>query len=149
MNIRNYKKEDLEEIFLNSKSYSDFLNRIDYAKSGSSYKYTKDYLKSIGLNPESLINKRWDTSEKSIEDSFIINSSLGTKELKNKILKYNLIEYKCFNCNNTGEWLGEKLSLHLDHINGIRNDSRLCNLRLLCPNCHSQTETYSGKNKIK
>lgn len=37
--------------------------------------------------------------------------------------------------------------LHIDHINGICNDNRLENLRFLCPNCHSQTDTYSGKNK--
>jgi len=40
------------------------------------------------------------------------------------------------------DWLGQSLSLHLDHINGINNDNRLENLRLLCPNCHSQTDTY-------
>ena len=42
---------------------------------------------------------------------------------------------------------GEVLSLHLDHINGNNLDHRIENLRLLCPNCHSQTSTYSGKNK--
>lgn len=42
---------------------------------------------------------------------------------------------------------GQSLSLQLDHINGINNDHRLENLRFLCPNCHSQTNTYAGKNK--
>jgi hypothetical protein len=46
-------------------------------------------------------------------------------------------------------WKDKPLSLHLDHINGCRTDNRLNNLRLLCPNCHSQTDTYCGRNKGK
>lgn len=46
------------------------------------------------------------------------------------------------------EWNGNKISLHLDHINGISGDHRLENLRFLCPNCHSQTKNYTGRNKI-
>ncbi len=52
-------------------------------------------------------------------------------------------------CGNKGNHNGKSLSLHLDHKNGVNNDNRLDNLRFLCPNCHSQTETYSGKaNKL-
>lgn len=55
------------------------------------------------------------------------------------------MEYKCAICG-ISEWLGNPLSLQLDHINGISNDHRLENLRLVCPNCHSQTETFAGRN---
>lgn len=53
-------------------------------------------------------------------------------------------EYRCKICGIT-DWLGTPLVLHLDHVNGINNDNRRENLRLLCPNCHSQTETYCHK----
>ena len=43
-------------------------------------------------------------------------------------------------------WRGNPLTLQLDHINGIRTDNRIENLRILCPNCHSQTDTWCGKN---
>ena len=56
-------------------------------------------------------------------------------------------EYKCEICG-ISEWQGKELSLQLDHINGINNDNRIENLRLLCPNCHSQTETFSGRGEI-
>jgi 5-methylcytosine-specific restriction endonuclease McrA len=59
----------------------------------------------------------------------------------------NIFVYKCALCNNTGTWNGTILRLELDHINGISNDNRKENLRWLCPNCHSQTETFGGKNK--
>lgn len=55
-------------------------------------------------------------------------------------------EYKCIKCLNVGEWLGEKLSLHADHIDGDRYNNSTSNFRWLCPNCHSQTPTYCGRN---
>ena len=45
------------------------------------------------------------------------------------------------------DWLGKPLVLQLDHINGVFNDNRIENLRLVCPNCHSQFTTFAGKNK--
>jgi hypothetical protein len=54
--------------------------------------------------------------------------------------------YKCEWCGVT-EWRGKRLVLHVDHANGINNDNRLLNLRLLCPNCHSQTPTYGNRRR--
>jgi hypothetical protein len=55
-------------------------------------------------------------------------------------------DYRCAWCGIV-EWRGQRLVLHLDHINGINNDNRLINLRILCPNCHSQTPTYANHRR--
>lgn len=69
-----------------------------------------------------------------------------TYKLKNRILKEGLLENKCAICG-IKEWNNKQLNLELDHIDGNRVNHELINLRLLCPNCHSQTDTYRSKNK--
>lgn len=77
---------------------------------------------------------------------FAINTPHSGGHIRERLLKYNLIPYKCDICGNIGEWMKKPLRLQVDHINGDHNDNRLENLRFLCPNCHTQTETFAGKN---
>jgi RNA polymerase subunit RPABC4/transcription elongation factor Spt4 len=79
---------------------------------------------------------------------FVANSKTDRSKIKDRVIKNDLIPYLCSECGLGDEWNGKKLVLHLDHINGVNNDHRLINLRFLCPNCHSQTETYC-RNGIK
>ena len=68
----------------------------------------------------------------------------STSNLKKRLLKEKILQNKCSNCG-IKEWLEKPISIQLDHINGDVKDNRLENLRMLCPNCHSQTDTYGGK----
>lgn len=84
----------------------------------------------------------------SLDLVMIENSNYFRGPLKKRIIKNNLIPYVCKICNLEPVWKDKKLVLILDHINGVRNDHRLENLRFLCPNCNSQTDTFAGRNKI-
>lgn len=68
-----------------------------------------------------------------------------TLKLKKRLVKEGIFENKCSSCE-IDMWQGKEISLQLDHINGDNSDHRKENLRLLCPNCHSQTDTWCGRN---
>jgi DNA-binding CsgD family transcriptional regulator/5-methylcytosine-specific restriction endonuclease McrA len=80
-----------------------------------------------------------------ISELLVEGTYRGRFNLKARLLKEGLKANRCERCG-VGEWCGEPLTLALHHINGRRNDNRLENLELLCPNCHSQTDNYAGRN---
>jgi len=84
---------------------------------------------------------------KALKDILCVNSTYPTNLLKKRLLNENILENKCNECGLPPIWNGKLLVLQLDHINGISTDHRLSNLQLLCPNCHTQTQTFAGKNK--
>ena len=82
-----------------------------------------------------------------LAEVLVRDSDYGTSvQLKKRLLAAGMLVPRCQGCGNAGEWLGRPLVLHLEHRNGAHNDNRLENLALLCPNCHSQSSTYCGRN---
>ena len=144
---------DFIKIVKNSNSYSDCLRAIGLGtKGGSSTDVLKRRIAELNCDTshfgKGTVKKnyqaKYDLDEILIENSNYANIS----SLKSRLIKEGRLEYKCAFCG-ISEWQGLPLSLHLDHKNGKNNDHRIENLRFLCPNCHSQTDTYAGKNKGK
>lgn len=81
--------------------------------------------------------------KKSLEEILVENSTFNRSHLKARLLNAGILENRCAICNQDGEWEGKSLTMVLDHINGVNNDHRLENLRMLCPNCNSQQTTFS------
>ncbi len=71
-----------------------------------------------------------------------------TNKLRIRLFDENIKSKECENCR-IREWNGKPISFECDHVNGNSKDHRLENLKILCPNCHSQTDTYRGKNKSR
>ena len=134
----------LPDVINECNSISDVLRAVGLQNQGDNHKTAKRYLKEMNLP----IPKGSGGSQTpyTYEEIFCKNSRVHRSTVKTWILHGTLIDYSCAICYNKGEWRGEKLSLRLDHINGVNNDNRLKNLRFLCPNCDSQTPTYCGKN---
>lgn len=100
----------------------------------------------VRLNGVDMFKKA--ANEIPVEKAFVKNSKFTRSHLKTKILKYKLLSHKCSVCGLEPEWNGQRLTLQIDHINGINTDHRIENLRFLCPNCHSQTPNYAGANAL-
>ena len=86
------------------------------------------------------------TKKEAFENLFIKNCQFKRSSIKRYLKFYDLIPRRC-NCGLIDEWNNKQLVLQLEHINGISNDNRLENLKWICPNCHSQTKTFAGRNK--
>jgi predicted transcriptional regulator len=82
------------------------------------------------------------------DEFFIKNSNRHGSSIIKRLIKNGYKEYKCENCG-INEWDGKPLRLQVHHINGEHNDNRIENLQLLCPNCHTQTDTYAKNNISK
>lgn len=103
--------------------------------------------KTAGKHYHAMVEKA-KSNMKLNEEVFVENSLYARHLLKKRIIDQNLIKYECSECNIKDRWNDKPLVLHLDHINGDSFDNRLTNLRFLCPNCHTQQETYSrGQGK--
>ena len=81
-----------------------------------------------------------------INEVLIIDGRFTSKYVKERIIKDGIKEYCCEICG-IDSYEGNPLTLQLHHINGVSNDHRIENLQILCPNCHSQTDNYCGKNR--
>jgi hypothetical protein len=75
----------------------------------------------------------------------LLSEGRCTTNIKARLIAAGLLQDRCSECGLI-EWRGRKLSIQIDHVNGIHNDNRLENLRMLCPNCHSQTDTFGARN---
>ncbi len=78
----------------------------------------------------------------------VLSEAKSRRHVKARLLAAGILTNECQECG-LKEWKGKPISIQIDHINGVRNDNRLENLRMLCPNCHSQTATFASRNRIK
>jgi 5-methylcytosine-specific restriction endonuclease McrA len=155
--IWNLESEQLQTLLDTSDSIVDVLGKIGLDPYNGHHKVLHARIDRDGLSLQQLKKNRTvaraahlsDIRRTPDEDMFCENSSCQRKNVKDRIIKSGMIEYKCVECGNKGEHNGKPLSLQLDHKNGINNDNRLENLRFLCPNCHSQTSTFAGKRLKK
>jgi hypothetical protein len=139
--IKELTYEKIKVLVEESNSSTDILRKLNISTDGFYIKLMRKTIRGHGLMPP---YKRKFKKEL-IDNHLTENSTLGRESLKKRLIENKMLENKCQICGLGPEWQGIILSLQIDHINGVNNDNRIENLRMLCPNCHSQTDTYAGK----
>ena len=147
---------ELEKIIAESISKSEILRKFGLSNKGSNAKTLRARCLKEAISLEHLLGRASNKGKKfplakkiDLSDILKENSTYNRTHLKARLLKEGIVKNVCSECGLTPFWNGKELKLQLDHKNGIHDDNRLENLRMICPNCHSQTESYSGKNKKK
>ena len=149
-------KEDLINIVKSSTTIKQILSSFNLENKGSNYKTLKHRLKEdnidyshIKLGLGNNLGRKKSNKKIPLSEILVVNSTYNRSNLRERLLKEGLLENKCSECGQGPLWNNKVLVLQLDHINGISDDNRIENLRILCPHCHSQTDNFAGKNKRK
>ena len=146
-----WDKENLEIAVNNSTTKIEVLKKLGLSDQGGNYKTLSKYLKIyiIDISHFKLDNNNVAKNfiKKELSDILIENSTFNTNHLKERLYKEGIKEKKCELCGQDENWQGKKISLILDHINGINDDNRIENLRIVCPNCNATLDTHCKGNK--
>lgn len=141
------RKEELQKLVDNSQSLSEVLRKQGKSVSGAAVKVLKNELNTYGIKYKFL--PQHISSKKDLKDILVENSTYYTSsDLLKRLFKEKIKEQKC-ECCGISEWQDKPITLQLHHINGNHNDNRLTNLKVLCPNCHSQTDNWGSKKAKK
>jgi hypothetical protein len=151
---RTWTDEQLAEAVQASHSIAGVLRALRLKPGGSVYVTMKQRIRELSLDTSHFTGRGWLRGRKGqrtakrrpLSEILVQYSTYPTALLRQRLIEEGLRDARCEVCG-IAEWNGKPAPLQLDHINGIRTDHRLENLRILCGNCHAQTDTWCVKNR--
>lgn len=151
-----YSKENIEPIIKQSKNLREVLENMNLRAAGGNYKVIKSYIEKYNIDTshfETAAQRMLNIGKQNVaiplEEVLVENSNYSRTNLKRRLYEVGLKKRECEECGQGENWRGKKMSLILDHINGVYNDNRVENLRIICPNCNATLPTHAGKNNKK
>ena len=150
-----YTEQAARQAITDSRSYAEALRRLGMCGSGNNWQTLKTYATEIWMIPvdhfdphaasREALSRNWRTP-RALTEILVESSTFSRSQLKRRLYEAGLKTRRCELCGQSEQWLGRPMSLILDHVNGVRDDNRLENLRIVCPNCAATLETHCGRN---
>jgi hypothetical protein len=150
-----YSETEAREAIAASLSYAEALRRLAMVPTGGNWRTLKRYAEQVwAINVDHfdpwarqrMALARGRRPARPLAEILVEHSTYSRGLLKRRLYETGLKERRCELCGQGEEWRGEKMSLILDHVNGVNTDNRLANLRIVCPNCAATLETHCGRN---
>jgi hypothetical protein len=141
---------ELSEAVAASRSWAETLRRLGYCSTGGNWKTIKRRVAELGIatdhfDPYAASREALRSEAVPLEKVLVRGSTYSRKRLKRRLYECGLKAPICEMCGQDELWRSKRMSLILDHINGVRDDNRLANLRIVCPNCAATLDTHCGR----
>lgn len=133
-------KEQLQDAILESQTMAQAASKLQLA-----FSTFKRYAEKYELYDPNQGGKGTTKEKKSLQNVFSGKEHMVTWWLKKRLIREGYKNNKCEECG-ISEWNGKSITMELDHVDGNNGNNTLNNLKILCPNCHSQTPTFRGRN---
>ena len=140
-----FNKENFLTAAEQSDTIKDLLLALGLKLHGNNYKAVNRYANRENIDLNRWLKGRVPNNKKSFDEVLVDGNLKLNPRIKKRLIK-ELLKEECVKCGQGPVWNGEPLTLQIDHINGRNTDNRIVNLRVLCPNCHTQTPTHGSKN---
>jgi hypothetical protein len=150
-----YTEEALRDAVAESCSWAETLRRLGYCPTGGNWRTLKRRVAELGIStdhfdPYAAVRRRTPGRRIPLDQILIEGSTYSRTSLKRRLFETGLKARHCEICGQDENWHGATIGLILDHVNGVRDDNRIENLRIVCPNCAAGLDTHCGrKNRIE
>lgn len=151
---RRWTDEQLRTAVASSTSYAGVIRTLGLIAAGGNYDHVRRRMRELSLDTAHFTGQGWNVGRKfdprpstSLAEILVANRWTGSHKLKKRLFLAGLRKPQCELCDWAERSMDGRIPVELDHINGDRNDNRLENLRILCPNCHALQPTHRGLNQ--
>jgi hypothetical protein len=154
---RRWTDDDLERAVAASQSYAQTIRALGLVPAGGNYDAVQRKIRELGIDTSHFNRTAWNKGKQGfvpvpplpLERVLVAGRWTSSHGLKMRLIREGLKQAACELCGWAERTPDGRIPIELDHINGDKNDNRLENLRILCPNCHSLQPTHRGLNQRK
>lgn len=149
---RQWSDDDLRRAVLGARSLAAIVRALGLRAAGGNFAHVRRRIEELGLDTSHVLGQGWNLGrspgvKRPLSEILVAGRWTSTHALKLRLLRAGLKRPACELCGWAQRAADGRVPVELDHVNGDRDDNRLENLRILCPNCHALQPTHRGLNR--